>query len=649
MEVGKLETSSQAHPSGSAKGNIFYFILDEEYPDEPRSGFQRYFYVVSSSPSYVEAYCFLCHSLCERGSSLPSKDPGTAATASSHSGTTDTPRELDRSSTKLRQWYQLYVRVFGATTLDRFLAQVRAAPVGRLPRSGSRPQDPMVLPQLFTDETSARSALDSYQRTQQADGKSGATAQRSSAAAVQRRSATTARQQTSCTPEKRATPTGPALAPPRPSTAPGKSFYSVSQFQQHQAAQARHPAPPPPKLSSQATSVADLPPQDVARRRLGTESAATPVEVVRGARGKLDGTNKGNNKNDDAERATVRELKRLLEDVRVKAEQETSRLRMDVVELKRTLLAERESHDGLLREAMEKGRAAKANQNELKAAMELTNLKTKLSLAEQQVSDLRDALGKERELGSQQAEKWRKEVQQLHDQLREQSQEHGERLRAVVQDNKAAVDRLDAHTQAKEEELRNLYEDAIQSRDVRIAQLSEKVLSLEKSSRQAQSEVEEAQRRCEELVQEMHRRSAGDSRSRLDGPSSWSTQQQRHDVDTSALERESASTERNAALQRELSALQRENARLREGQHLPHADTAALWPPYERLEGAYAALLQEKKAVETHLSASQEQNAKLQAELSEASYLVQTLKDGLETVRNELPLLRKEIFLPLKS
>jgi hypothetical protein len=92
MEVGKLK-SAGASP-------IFYFIIDPISPEEPNPARLQHYFVVSHLDSYVEAFNFLCRSLC-----MPATDSA------------------------LRRWHQVYCRVFGSVSFDSFMRAVQTLPM----------------------------------------------------------------------------------------------------------------------------------------------------------------------------------------------------------------------------------------------------------------------------------------------------------------------------------------------------------------------------------------------------------------------------------------------------------------------------------------------------------------------------------------
>lgn len=92
MEVGKLKTTG---PSP-----IYYFIIDSISPDEPNPSRLQHYFVISHLDSYVEAFNFLCRSLC-----MPPTDGA------------------------MRRWHQVYCRVFGAVTYESFLHSVQTLPM----------------------------------------------------------------------------------------------------------------------------------------------------------------------------------------------------------------------------------------------------------------------------------------------------------------------------------------------------------------------------------------------------------------------------------------------------------------------------------------------------------------------------------------
>lgn len=107
MEVGKLRTNSVP---------IFYFIIDPATPDTPNATRLKHYFVTTEVDSYVEAFYFLCRSLCS--------PPSDAA---------------------YRRWHNLYGKVFGSVTFDAFMKSVQSVPTKHF--------------QLDTSEAAARSRL----------------------------------------------------------------------------------------------------------------------------------------------------------------------------------------------------------------------------------------------------------------------------------------------------------------------------------------------------------------------------------------------------------------------------------------------------------------------------------------------------------
>ena len=90
MEVGKLRSSTTP---------IFYFIIDPDTPDAPNASSLKNYFVTTTVDSYVEAFNFLCRSLCS-----PATDP------------------------QLRRWHNLYCKIFGPITFDAFVRNVQSLP-----------------------------------------------------------------------------------------------------------------------------------------------------------------------------------------------------------------------------------------------------------------------------------------------------------------------------------------------------------------------------------------------------------------------------------------------------------------------------------------------------------------------------------------
>lgn len=88
MEVGKLRTNSATH--------IFYFIVDAATPVTPNPHRLKRYFVSTTLDSYVESFYFLVKSL---------------------SSTTSDPA--------MREWHQLYVRVFGTVDFDTFMKNIQ--------------------------------------------------------------------------------------------------------------------------------------------------------------------------------------------------------------------------------------------------------------------------------------------------------------------------------------------------------------------------------------------------------------------------------------------------------------------------------------------------------------------------------------------
>lgn len=696
MEVGKLATSPLQTSAGTAadqvaaaKGSIFYFILDEDYPDEPRDGHQRYLYVVSESGSYIEAYCFLCRSLCSSSTGTgpakattggPSLLPSALGSIGSSAGTHHS--DIDGNSTKLRQWYQLYVRVFGTLPYDTFLAQVSGAPRGKVARNGSGLDDPTALPVLFSEEASARAALANYWTAlaRQAREPRGGRAGGADVSSI------SARQPTSCTPEKYHTAAVGAAATPRPSTAPAPRYYdggSGRDFAQHQQELTRRPAPPPPKLSHQADSVVDM--------QFGNLSVDEHAPTRRGNVTVLDPhprhhqqqhSNKGGGVVSDAAAQMVLELRGRLDDVQDRAARETAALRQDVERLSETLFAERESRDGLLQDAVLRERSAARAHGDLRAKTEIASLKGRLRAAEEQAAALRSELAAGKGSSDKAAAELRSALALAEERLKRQRREHGDKLRSLVSENQAAVLALDKTVSEKEEELRGLYDEALQRRDIRIAQLSERLVKSEQAARQSTAEAAAHRRRCEELEARRPAVSGGTSptppvNAGLNVSTAHHTPVHPYHPQSGTVaagwhwERERVLAEQGLALQRDLAAAREEATTLRhhlyaiqqqqqrssstalvsqqqqqQGEREAAAAVEALQRQYGQLESAYTHALQANKNSEAGLHRAEEVAVRQQSELASAAHLIAALRDGLELVKRELPSLREELLLP---
>lgn len=92
MEVGKLKSAGPL--------TIFYFILDSITPDQPNPQRLQHYFVITHLDSYVEAYNFLCRSLCT---------PPTDAA--------------------MRKWWNVYGKVFGTVSFDSFCRSIQTLPI----------------------------------------------------------------------------------------------------------------------------------------------------------------------------------------------------------------------------------------------------------------------------------------------------------------------------------------------------------------------------------------------------------------------------------------------------------------------------------------------------------------------------------------
>ncbi|CBZ30826.1 conserved hypothetical protein [Leishmania mexicana MHOM/GT/2001/U1103] len=102
----------------------------------------------------------------------------------------------------------------------------------------------------------------------------------------------------------------------------------------------------------------------------------------------------------------------------------------------------------------------------------------------QQLHALQEKLSTERARHSKQREELLSENEQLKKRLGQQHREQSARIEKFLKDNEDAVKRMEDALQKREEEVRAVYTQALQERDVRIAQLSQEVLQHTHGARQ---------------------------------------------------------------------------------------------------------------------------------------------------------------------
>ncbi|TPP48054.1 hypothetical protein CGC20_15340 [Leishmania donovani] len=103
---------------------------------------------------------------------------------------------------------------------------------------------------------------------------------------------------------------------------------------------------------------------------------------------------------------------------------------------------------------------------------------------QQQVHALQRKLSEERTRHSKQLEELLSQNEQLKKRLGQQHREQSARIEKFLKDNEDAVTRMEGALHKREEEVRAVYTQALQERDVRIAQLSQEVLQHTHEARQ---------------------------------------------------------------------------------------------------------------------------------------------------------------------
>ncbi|KAK7195697.1 hypothetical protein NESM_000499900 [Novymonas esmeraldas] len=444
MELGRLVTSESG-------GGIFYFIIDDVHPDEPRQDELKHYYVVavpsSSTFSYREAYSVLCRAVCG----------------------------LD-NRTRLHRWHSLYEQIFGTTPYVQFVDAVRgsllldldvdvahtatttanaaaAAAATAAADSGSPvPVSVAAVPSvaLFSNETAARLALRQLLRS-----RLGRPVAQNGAHVGAQDAADSAAQQGCCTPTeaRQPSPRGQKVAdvqqPPQPLPLPVRTTANgVIRHGRGGGDTARDADANRVKSEKRLGDLVDL----AARWRLGDAPPPPPPPSTA--------------------TLAVQELQRQLHFERER--------RMDAEQhhhLLSRLLAERSNGDGVERAAVVGGAPPPAAPPPPSAAT------GGLGELRQQLQELQQELADERRRHARQRDELLRDSEQLKKQLTLQGREQSTRLEQFLKDNADAAARTEEALRKREEEVRSVYHRALQERDVRIAQLSQEVMQHTHESR----------------------------------------------------------------------------------------------------------------------------------------------------------------------
>ncbi|GET92792.1 hypothetical protein, conserved [Leishmania tarentolae] len=437
MELGKLVTTE-------SRGCIYYFIIDDVHPDEPQHDALKYYYVVTttlSSFSYREAYGVLCRALCS----------------------------LD-NRTFLHRWHSLYEQIFGTTPYVQFVDTVRNSPPVYLdtlppPNEGGNcnangdAAAAKLLPlasaagkgsagpssfricapgtvALFSNEASARLALGKMM---------GIDLER-----------------------PHSTPNGEGVYKPHHHNGcctPVDALHTANNDEENH------------QLS--------VPQQPLLNGSIGGTGCAYQVKAKAGF-AVIDDRDQPQHKLNDLLSLTSRwrvgecsaadanvgmqDLQRQLEEERkrrMKAEQHHRLLSRMLNEKSRESIGERQT-----------GAAAAPSTQEQEGR--IAELRKELRALQQQLSE-------ENARHSKQREELVAENEQLKRQLGQQQREQSARIEKFLKENEDAVNRMEDALHKREEEVRAVYTQALQERDVRIAQLSQEVLQHTHEARQLAS------------------------------------------------------------------------------------------------------------------------------------------------------------------
>ncbi|CCW62120.1 unnamed protein product [Phytomonas sp. EM1] len=612
MELGKLSTSSSV-------GHIFYFIIDENSVDEPSTSSQRYYYVVSHSPSYVEAFNFLCHSLCDV-----------------------------KDEERLRQWHRAHSKVFGALRFEIFYGRILGAPCAQVTgtdadtytngngynknkneRIGCSSVTTLSLPALFADEASARLALDNLDL-------------KCDKLYSKQLEEVSARQQNSCTPESKKLKNLNDLSPDD----------VVSQIIDRPSV---HEKTHQKALPSVETQWPNNNARDLRNKRNGV-----PKMPLYGTRGPaIEAITQEDPPKPDTRRSTA-ELRSMIMQLKLASEEKSYQLQKDVNEMKELL------HDGQNRNdkfsVREKGyQETKKSLKELEKNYEVT-----VKAMEAKLSQMEILYATEKESHALDAEHWEAENLSLQEKLRAMSHEHGEKLYNIVKENQQAMEKLNKQMLQKEEELRSMYEDTIQDRDVRLAQLSEELMKakhqaflLESKSRVRQSRHKEVEltnsiKNYQYPIEQNkdHQKKPHFSKDEINATQNQFTyckacmstidaaheQKNRLIPSLTPTQRDTLKKEVFAGMHSSSSPYPHEKAIVPSSLH---ANAAHLEEKYQQLESNYTNLLQEKKTLEITLYNTECTVAQQQIELQNASYLIESLIKGLDNVKAELPMIQE--------
>lgn len=458
MEVGKLVTSESC-------GNIFYFVIDETHPDEPQPDASKCYYVVapaSSTFSYREAYCVLCRALCG----------------------------VD-NRTYLHRWHSLHEQIFGTTPYVQFVNAVRESAVmqtnsfgaigssatpTRHGESDGRPhtQSTVSLPALFLDETTARLALRKAEKEHLA--KKNAEAQ-----GVASQPADPQQLNMSPSAQRQTMPLGCSTPVSKPVAT------STTRVNAAGVSKANHLFSQPRlqdvkgRGASEEAATEQANPKDAAKDRQAQKldtllSMATRWQSAEATQLHQD---------DKGALAQLRQelrqerLKRLEAEEKYLEQTHALETARKMTQQKQQLVAEAQrANQEQQREEQTRG-ASEAVYKQPIAAKE-----KEVAQLTQRAQELEKEMSNAEKRHAAEVQRLTAERDALKQQLWQQSQAQGAQIKVFLEENAGAVKRVEQALEKREKELCAVYTQALEERDVRIAQLSQEVLQHLHNARQ---------------------------------------------------------------------------------------------------------------------------------------------------------------------
>ncbi|CAD2216759.1 hypothetical protein ADEAN_000423200 [Angomonas deanei] len=418
-------------------GNIFYFTVDETNPQSPRRERTKTFYVVSLSSSYIDSFYFLCHSLC--------------------------------SEKRLPQWHLMYERLFGEISYTVFRTNVQSAPRWNFASGSieSLPDCAHSICGLYRDETSARLGLQ-------------AIINYDTSIMQRQKKQLRERRQSSFTPPK--------------ASEESKLIHPVAMNRQLDYA------------DSTTNSMRDSALVNLSSIKASSLPVAS-MEMNPGWKNLYDQTQANKENELEGVKQELRELRQKYDQERKVNRELTSRASdspgtAEFNPLNNGMItsARYTSSNNSLPFAPKRNTVANGDQEADKANQLLTNsrqdvintLTEQLRLKEALLSSL--MLDRKNEVSQ-----FQNKIKDLERKLVEERKGNGEKLCDLVMENKNTIAKLEENMERKEAELRKVYEVALQSSDVRLAQMTEKLSEAQRKKKELADSVVELEKIKEEV------------------------------------------------------------------------------------------------------------------------------------------------------